>query len=434
MSGTEEESPRFRVRFIAESIGVSWLTMAALVLVRANEVAIPLDFLVRPVVVTIIPSILIGLLVSPLRQLRVPAAAGLSILALTPALWPAIVALGIVELAIWWLQRRPGVVRGYAVGRFTFIATLLVAIISLVRLAPLVADYLPTSSESAGSSGPPIYLVLVDGYPRLDALEQVGIDNSDFVAELEARGFDNYPTATSSHQWTHLTMEALVAGTPEGIPDEPGSTDEGKTIRASLQLPSGYVAIDPPAGHVVMRGGTNESAGGMNDFEIGLIGASVVGAFAPEVAAPLIADSLRFQFERSLELMVASSSRHTFVHVLPPHPPFIYADGVSACWPRCSIFDVTAKGLEISKAEWAEQMNVQLHAVNAMLLKAIDEILAERSDAVIVLFSDHGGRMSLPGDEVHHSFLAARTPGNARLFAAEPHPHAVLRVIGEAYP
>ena len=50
--------------------------------------------------------------------------------------------------------------------------------------------------------------------------------------------------------------------------------------------------------------------------------------------------------------------------------------------------------------------------------KAIDEILAERSDAVIVLFSDHGGRMSLPGDEVHHSFLAARTPGNARLFAA----------------
>ena len=209
---------------------------------------------------------------------------------------------------------------------------------------------------------------------------------------------------------------------------------KGKTIRASLQLPSGYVAIDPPAGHVVMRGGANVSAGGMNDFEIGLIGASIVGALAPRVVAPLIADGLRYHFERSLELMVASSSRHTFVHVLPPHPPFIYADGISACWPRCSIFDVTAKGLEISRAEWAEQMDVQLHAVNAMLLEAVDKILAERSDAVIVLFSDHGGRMRLPGDEVHHSFLAARTPGNARLFAAEPHPHAVLRVISEAYP
>jgi hypothetical protein len=434
VSATEEESPRFRVSPVAESIGVSWLTMAALVLVRANEVAIPLDFILRPLAVAIIPSILIGLLVSPLGRLRVPAAAGLSTLSLTPALWPAIVALGLVELAIWWLQRRTAVVRGYAVGRFTFVATLLVAIISTIRLAPLVTDYLSTASGSAGSSGPPTYLVLVDGYPRLDALEQVGIDNSNFVAELEARGFDHYPTATSSHQWTHLTLQALMAGSPDGIPDDPGSLEEGKAIRASLQLPSGYVAIDPPAGHVVMRGGINVSAGGMNDFEIGLIGASVVGALAPKVTAPLIAGTLRFQFERSLELMMASSSRHTFVHVLPPHPPFIYADGISACWPRCSIFDVTAKGLEISKAEWGEQMDVQLHAVNAMLLKAIDEILAERSDAVIVLFSDHGGRMSLPGDEVHHSFLAARTPANARLFAAEPHPHAVLRVISEAYP
>ena len=149
---------------------------------------------------------------------------------------------------------------------------------------------------------------------------------------------------------------------------------------------------------------------------------------------PLIAGGLRYHFERSLELMVASSSRHTFVHVLPPHPPFIYAGRNLPCWSRCSIFDVTAKGLEISNAEWAEQMDIQLHAVNAMLLEAVDKILAERSDAVIVLFSDHGGRMPIPGDEVHHSFLAARTPGNARLFAAEPHPHAVLRVISEAYP
>ena len=42
-------------------------------------------------------------------------------------------------------------------------------------------------------------------------------------------------------------------------------------------------------------------------------------------------------------------------------------------------------------------MDVQLHAVNAMLLEAVDKILAEQSDAVIVLFSDHGGRMRHAG-------------------------------------
>ena len=240
-------------------------------------------------------------------------------------------------------------VRRSAIGRFTLAATLSIAIVSTVRLVPLAADYLPTSSGSVSSVGPPIYLLLVDGYPRLDALEQIGIDNTDFVSELEARGFEHYPTATSSHGWTRRTLQALIAGSPDGIPDEPASSDEGQTIRVSLQLPSGYVAIDPPAGHVVMRGGANASAGGMNDFEIHLIGASIVGEVAPEVAAPLIADSLRFHFERSLELMVASSSRHTFVHVLPPHPPFIYADGISACWPRCSIFDAAPSRLQISQ-------------------------------------------------------------------------------------
>lgn len=417
----------------AESIGASWLTMVALILVMANEAAMPLDFLVRPLVVAIIPSTAIGLLVSGLGHARIPAAAGLSILVLLPALWPAIVGLATVELAVWLLQRRTGV-RRYSAGGFTLVATITIIVVSAVRLAPVVADYVPASSGTSGSTGPPIYLLLLDGYPRLDSLEQIGIDNSTFVSELEARGFEHYPTATSSHGWTRRTLQALIAGDPDGIPDDPAPNEAGRTIRASLELPSGYLAIDPPASHVVMRGGANESAGGINDFEIGLVARSIVGELAPEAASPLIGAGLRFHFERSLELMVASTSRHTFVHVMPPHPPFIYANGIAACWPRCSIFDVTPTSLEMSRPEWAEEMAAQLDAVNARVIEAIDDIIGKHHDAVIVLFSDHGGRMGVSGDEVHHSFLAARTPGNAGLFRAEPHPHAVLRLISEAYP
>ena len=188
LSATEEASSRFRVRSIAESIGVSWLTMAALILVRANEVAIPLDFILRPLVVAIIPSILIGLLASSLGRLRVPAAAGLSILALTPALWPAIVALGTVELAIWWLQRRTGVVRALRSRTLHPRRDPPRRDRQPVRLAPLATDYLSTASGSAGSGGPPIYLVLVDGYPRLDALAQLGIDNTDLSRSWRRAG------------------------------------------------------------------------------------------------------------------------------------------------------------------------------------------------------------------------------------------------------
>ena len=147
-----------------------------------------------------------------------------------------------------------------------------------------------------------------------------------------------------------------------------------------------------------------------------------------------MADSLRAHFEGSLRLMVASDSARTFTHVLAPHPPFLYAGGVAECWPGCNIFDVEASKLGISVEEWAGRMNGQLAAVNARVLAAVDEIIESDPDAVIVLFSDHGGRYDVGLDEIHHTFLAARTPGNPRLFEAEPHPHALLRLTLEAYP
>jgi hypothetical protein len=183
-----------------------------------------------------------------------------------------------------------------------------------------------------------------------------------------------------------------------------------------------------------MRGGFQVSAGGMNDFEIRLLGTSVVGMLARPWVADVVAASLRSHFEGSLRLLVESTATRTFAHVLAPHPPFLYAGGLSACWPGCDIFDVAARKLEISVDEWAERMDTQLRAVNERVLAAVDEILIEHPDAVIVLFSDHGGRYDLDLDEVHRSFLAARTPGHPGLFADEPHPHAVLRLIDATYP
>ena len=72
--------------------------------------------------------------------------------------------------------------------------------------------------------------------------------------------------------------------------------------------------------------------------------------------------------------------------------------------------------------------------MNIRVLAALDRILEEHSDAVIVLFSDHGGRYRAGDEEAHRSFLAARTPGHPRLFEADPHPHAVLEMVREAYP
>ena len=424
---------RALVRDIAKAIGAAWISMVTLILVMANEVAIPLDFVLRPALVAILPAIVIGVVCGPFGPVGRLAAILAAPIVLIPELWALAAGLAIIEAAIWLVRRRSSN-RRLRVGQFALFAMLVLFGLSVVRLLPLATDYVGSAAGTADAPGPPVYMLLLDGYPRADELAKLGIDNGAFIEDLEGRGFDHYPDATSAHLWTHRTLQAMVAGSADGIPDEAGSNTDEQAIRAALQLPPGFVAIDPPASHVVMRGGRNASAGGMNDFEVRLLGTSLVGALARDWAATFVADSLQAHFEGTLRLMVASDAPRTFAHVLAPHPPFLYAGGVADCWPGCNIFDVEASKLDMSVDEWSERMEGQLEAVNSRVLAAVDAILDRDSEAVIVLFSDHGGRYDVDLPEVHHTFLAARTPGGPRLFEDEPHPHALLRRTLEAYP
>jgi hypothetical protein len=79
-------------------------------------------------------------------------------------------------------------------------------------------------------------------------------------------------------------------------------------------------------------------------------------------------------------------------------------------------------------------MGEQIHALNPRLLGAVDSILSAHPDAVIVIFGDHGGRISAEEtEEWHRPFLAARTPDHPRLFDREPGPDAILRILSETY-
>ena len=252
--GMREARWRSALRSYWPTLGVSWLTMVALILLTANEAAVPLDFLIRPMAVALIPAAIIALAATPLGRARLPVTVALSSVVLLPALWPLPLGILLIEIGIWLFQRISG--RGrFGVGRFAALAVGVLAIVGAVRLTPQLTDYIAEASGSEPADGRPVYLLLLDGYPRADSLRELGIDNSSFIAELESRAFEHYPEAISAHQWTHRTLQAMVAGDPTGIPDEPGTSGEEQSLRAALQLPRGWLAIDPPASHVVMRGG-----------------------------------------------------------------------------------------------------------------------------------------------------------------------------------
>jgi len=78
----------------------------------------------------------------------------------------------------------------------------------MIMLTPSVTPV--TASQTA--TGPNIYLVLLDGYPRRDTLlDDLGIDNGPFEEALGGRGFDVYDDATTDRRYTDFTYNAANA-------------------------------------------------------------------------------------------------------------------------------------------------------------------------------------------------------------------------------
>jgi hypothetical protein len=256
------------------------------------------------------------------------------------------------------------------------------------------------------------------------------------VAALADRGFDHYPDATSVHTNTHRTLLAML--TDETVDDEPGDLEERRSIRRRLVVPPGFVAVDPPMGFVVLGPGPHIDPGGATTFDGELLGLTVAGVAAPDVAWAVLRSGLDARLENALAIMASGRHERLFVHLLSPHPPFLHDEngetaGPRLCWPHCHLMP-TIEHMGISREAWASGMAASLDVLNARLLETIDAVLEKQPQAVIVLFGDHGARVSEDDrDEWHRPFLASRTPGHERLFADEPRPDVIVRTLLETY-
>ena len=69
-------------------------------------------------------------------------------------------------------------------------------------------EHRPTA---AFGTGPDVYIILLDGYPRSDTLqEEFGFDNSHFLDEMELIGFEVAPLAHSNDNATILTLASML--------------------------------------------------------------------------------------------------------------------------------------------------------------------------------------------------------------------------------
>jgi hypothetical protein len=461
---------------LARRLGLSsgpFLCAVGSVLYVGATTGAPWEALVRPIVVVVVLTGLVfaGCFLAT-RSLPWASALGTAIMLITFRFVLPGMFIGVI--ALWWLLVR--IIRrstGRPIPRRA-IELDLAALSTIGGLALLVLGgwmYVASSAPSGvrlqvpeyqatGRGGPNIYILLLDGHPRGDTLQSTfGIDGQGFLNDLEDRGFAISSQARSNYNKTWATLasalngeyvDRLLAGSVDDLSTAQQLRLLSSLIREAalldLMRDRGYSIRTVPSAFVstaVTSADDYIDAGHITEFETYLIAqAPWTLLVRDQVTAILLADH-RQSVTDALDTTVSLARTHggspqlVFTHILSPHTPFVLgrpADGsdMPPCFPLdCSFWNPTIQDLDITVEEFRDGLVPQVDELDAMVVEAVDHVIAADPEAVVVIMSDHGIRYSLEDLPEHYrTLLAARTPDGARLFANDESPVNVLRGLG----
>jgi hypothetical protein len=320
---------------------------------------------------------------------------------------------------------------------------------------PSVAVPQERGDGAAAVSGPDIYLIMLDGYPRADTLERLfHFENRAFLTALEDRGLRVAAQSRSNYMYTKLTLASVLH--MRQVQDIP-AVDREASLRLAINdnpvfdflRARGYAIAATSAGWETesMRGADIFCAGEqLNDFELNLLAGTMAGRLLDVAIPGLVSERDRNGIRRSLECIheVAALDldrpKMLFAHVPAPHLPIVFARDGTPADPR--FYGHTVQELPVTHAEFEEAYTDGLQFLNDQVLDAIDEIhRRSATPPVIVVFSDHGSESRLNWDnallsdldERFANLFAAATPGAPDLYGDDPTPVNLFPLLLNEY-
>lgn len=441
---------------------------AAYVLSAFGDGAEPVSWLVRPLGVALLATLLIQLVASLLSRSpqRGAMLAGAAVLVFANAF--GVVLIG--ALVVGWLRLArslgvrsvPALPSLGSTTRALNIATAVLLVTTAIPLAPRVAT-MTASSVPSGAPGtsarPDIFFLLLDGYPRGDTLSTWGFDNEPFLKALEARGFDVDRKALGSYTQTYQALAALFQ--MRQIPDldinvPTSQFAQGRLVNSlinhgpalAILRDLGYqiVTVPPAAATTALTSAdVYVDDGSITSLEQRLIARSNVGTLLSLAAPTFLHDQHAARIEASLRHLGelgqqdSETPRFVFAHIVSPHMPFVFrADGsrapAPACYPaECAFHGGAFDEVGLSMGEGAELYTNQIRYLNGLVLEALDDVLDD-PDAIVLVMSDHGARYSYDDmDEWFRVLFAARTPAATAQIEFMPLHAGVFPALFNAY-
>jgi hypothetical protein len=296
------------------------------------------------------------------------------------------------------------------------LAGLFLLILPLVQLTSFLLQSLPSRAESntaalhlqVVNTPPDIYYIILDGYGRGDVLEnEYGYDNTDFINSLRDLGFYVAECSQSNYAQTQLSLaSSLNFNYIDALSDRfvPGSDDRTgldalihhSAVRQSLEA-AGYQTVAFATGFLAteLRDADyylspEKSVGALNEFE---------GLLLETTLARLLQDSNRFGLqaagselfrERTLftldkldDLAYIQRPKFVFVHLIVPHPPYVFGPTGGPVAP--------AEVGTTKTQEGASHYRDQVVYINSRMREILPRMIENSSTPpIIVLQGDHG--------------------------------------------
>jgi hypothetical protein len=304
------------------------------------------------------------------------------------------------------------------------------------------ASALPSTQHLEGDTAS-ILVVLLDGYPRADVLEEsFDFDDAPFLGELEARGFTVGAESTSNYPYTQATLismfhmrplteisalDAVEAGEEAPYPRMRQVANNNPVFDELRKHGYMIVTSSPGYEHVTLReADVFLDNGALNEPERHLIRGTTLQSLIDLLSPHALADQHRQRIIASLDTADEIGARlaedgpiYAFLHVPSPHMPVVLGrDGELLADPPS---DGEFRSEPVTQR--AKQAYVgQLIYLNERTLGVIDRALSgnPENEPIIIVMSDHGAAPpALDGESwtADHfaNFLAIRTPASLDL-------------------
>jgi hypothetical protein len=357
----------------------------------------------------------------------------------------------------WWVSRRSFPVES---ATYTFnLVGLFLLIVPVFQLASFSLQSRSSQTETnttalelkVDTQPPDIYYIILDGYGRSDVLKnEYGYDNSDFLNGLRDLGFYVAECSQSNYAQTQLSLasslnfnyiDALSNRFVSGSDDRTGldALIHHSAVRASLEN-AGYQTVAFSTGFLAteLRDADyylspEHSVGALNEFENLLLETTF---------ARLLQDTNRFGLQASgsglfrartlftLDILDKLSyirgPKFVFVHLIVPHPPYVFGPTGGPVEP--------AEVGTTKTQEGSDHYRDQVIFINSRMKEILPKIIENSSTRpVIVLLGDHGPTVASSPRSRMSNLSAYLLPGlDSSLYPAVT-PVNIFRIIFNRY-